>query len=245
VKRGVTEGRLEAGPERVLGSGTRQTLNLPSGVRRQGDLMGEGSVTDIEVKQAWDALKKTGAYIKGHFERAPGGPHYGDYFQIPVAMQYTRNARLLSAVMGRVMRLSGMLHGIDATKRTTVLAPVDAGVPVAFWAGEQLDVDRIIWAVQANAKWRLRPFINLDKADQVIIVDDLIHTGKTLGGVVEFVKGTGASILGIAVIVDRRDDPKKEFKSLRVHSALQLPAVTYDAKKCEPCKKGEKLVKLG
>ena len=207
--------------------------------------MSDVSVTDGEIKQAWDALKKTGAYLKGHFERAPGGPHYGDYFQIPIAMQYTRNARLLSAVMGRVMRLSGMFHGIDRSRRTTMLAPVDAGVPVAFWAGEQLDVDRIIWSTNTNGKWGLRPFINLDKADQVMIVDDLIHTGKTLGGVVDFVKGTGASVLGISVIVDRRADPKKDFKGLRVHSALQLPAVTFDAKKCPLCKKGEALVKLG
>jgi orotate phosphoribosyltransferase len=201
-------------------------------------------VTDAEVRQAWDALKKSGAYIRGHFERERGGPHYGDYFQIPLAMQFARSARLLTAVLARVMRMSGMLHGIDRSKRLTVLAPVDAGVPVAFWAGEQLEVDRVIWATNENGKWGLRPFMRLDKGDQVIVVDDIIHTGRTLGGVVDFVQSTGASLLGIAVIVDRREDPKGRFKGLRVHSALHLPAATFDARKCELCKKGEKPVAI-
>ncbi|MGQ0535848.1 MAG: phosphoribosyltransferase family protein [Methanobacteriota archaeon] len=200
----------------------------------------------LEDRQAktWEILKTTGAYMEGHFSLPGTGYHYDRFFQVPLAFQHSRFARHLAVMLSRVLRLSGVLNQVAPDRNFTIIAPEDAGIPVAFWMGEQLQADRIIWARKKSDKeFDLRPFIEVGKRDQVLIVDDTLLTGGTLRGVTNLVKKKGGDVIGIALIVDRRDQ-HGAFEGVPVFSLLQAPSKKYDPKKCPHCRKGEKLVEI-
>lgn len=180
---------------------------------------------------------------EGHFLLSQTGLHYEHFFQIPLALQHSKNAKVLCVALGRVLRRSGILHQLDSDKRFTIIAPMDAGVPVAFWTGEHLGADRILWVNRSDDGWRFRPFIDIDKNDQVFIVDDAILTGGTISSVVKFVRSRGASIVAIAALVDRRDE-RESFDGIPVFCVIHESGKKYKPKECPLCKRGIELVKI-
>jgi orotate phosphoribosyltransferase len=208
--------------------------------------MEDPPVSEMETAHAWDAIKRCGAYKRGHFVRASDSRHFEDYFQIPIALQYANIGRLICSVLTRALRTSGCLDRLSSHgSGITVLAPVDAGVPVAFWVGELMGAGRIIWANRdEDGGWKLRSFIELAKGEQVLVVDDILHTGKTISSVVAQVKKMGAEVFAIGVIVDRRDNAPVDFEGIPVYSVLRVPTTNYAPRDCPLCKKGDKPVPL-
>ncbi len=198
---------------------------------------------DDEVDRAWDILNSTGALKKGHFALPKTGLHYEHFFQVPLALQHSRYAKILCVSLGRVLRRSGILHRIESGKRFTLMAPMDAGIPVAFWTGEHLGADRILWVNRTNDGWGFRPFIDIDENDQVILVDDAILTGGTISSVVKFVRSKGSSMVAIATLVDRRDE-RESFDGIPVHCVIHERGKKYKPEKCPLCKKGVELVEI-
>lgn len=205
--------------------------------------MQESFVTEDEIEKTWRILRETGAFLEGHFVIPPASSHYTQFFQIPLAMQHSAYARILCVAIGRVMRRSGILRRLDPERRFTVIAPEDAGISVAFWFGEHLEADRILWVRSTDDGWRLRHFINIDEKDQVILVDDAILTGETVEEVIKFVERKGASVVAVASIVDRRDGENK-IGGVPVFSILTVPSSKYDPAKCPACESGEKLTEI-
>jgi len=205
--------------------------------------MKEELATKEEVSQAWEILRSSGAYLEGHFYLPSTGLHYNDFFQIPLALQYSNNARVLCIALARILRRSGILHSLQKGKRFTLAAPMDAGIPVAFWVGENLDADRILWVSRYGEDWSLRPFIEIDGKDQVLLVDDTILTGGTMGSVVDFVRRKGASIIAIAAIVDRRAR-KGDFNGIPIYSLLSVKSLRYKPKNCPMCKARKKVTEI-
>ncbi len=198
---------------------------------------------DEEVARAWEILESTGALKKGHFLLEKTGLHYEHFFQVPLALQHARYAKVLCVALGRVLRRSGILHRLDEGTRFTMIAPMDAGIPVAFWAGEHLGADRILWVNRTNDGWRFRPFIEIDEDDQVFIVDDAILTGGTIASVLRFVREQGSSVVAIATLVDRRDE-RESFDGIPVHCVIHERGKKYDPKDCPLCKEGADLVTI-
>ena len=54
-------------------------------------------------EQVTDLLRETGALREGHFE-FPNGQHSSHYFQMPLAMRYHGNARVLNVALSRLLR---------------------------------------------------------------------------------------------------------------------------------------------
>lgn len=205
--------------------------------------MGYPYATEEEIQRARDVLVSAGALKEGHFLLPRTGLHYEQFFQIPLALQHSRDAKILCVALGRVLRRSGILHRLDRNRRFTMIAPMDAGIPVAFWTGEHLGADRILWVNRTNDGWRFRPFIDIDKDDQVIVVDDAILTGGTISSVVDFIKSRGSSIVAIATIVDRRDSVDT-FDGIPVYCLIHEKGKKYKPEECPICKKGVELVKI-
>lgn len=196
-----------------------------------------------EAARAWDLLESTGALRTGHFLLRRTGLHYEHFFQMPLALQYSAAAKILCVSLGRVLRRSGILHSLDAEKRFTIVAPMDAGIPVAYWTGEHLDADRIVWVNRAEEEWHFRPFIDIDAQDQVIVVDDAILTGGTISSVVEFVRAQESSLVAIATLVDRRDQ-RDALDGLPVHCVIHERGQKYEPDHCPLCKENVTLVEV-
>ncbi len=199
--------------------------------------------TEGEVKRAWDILRSTGALKEGHFRIPRTKLHYERFFQVPLALQNSRDAKILCVSLGRVLRRSGILYRLKKDKRFTVIAPMDAGIPVAFWMGEHLDADRILWANRIESGWGFRPFIEIDEDDQVILVDDAILTGETLASVADYIRSKGSSVVAIATIVDRREQ-RDDFDGSPSYCLIHEKGGRHQPKTCPLCEEGVELVEL-
>lgn len=199
--------------------------------------------TEQEKERTWDILRSTGALKEGHFLLARTGLHYEHFFQVALALQHSHFAKILCVALGRVLRRAGVLYQLDANRRFTIVAPMDAGVPVAFWMGEHLNADRILWVNRVDDGWAFRPFIEIDEEDQAIIVDDAILTGGTMASVAEFVEGHGSSIVCTAAIVDRRDR-RAPMAGNPGYTIVHERGQKYEPAECPLCEKGLDLVEI-
>lgn len=205
--------------------------------------MPTGYATEEEERRAWGILRSTGALKEGHFLLERTGLHYEHFFQVPLALQNSRDAKILCVALGRVLRRADVLYRLDRRKRFTMIAPMDAGIPVAFWTGEHLGADRILWATKADGKWAFRPFIEIDEDDQVILVDDAILTGGTLNSVATFIESRGSSIVCVATLVDRRDEPEA-IAGKPCYNVIHERGKKHQPSECPLCEKGTDLVKI-
>ena len=85
------------------------------------------------------------------------------------------------------------------------LAPAIGGIVVGFEVGRQLSTETIS-AERFNDKLILRRDFSIPKYKKVLIVEDVITTGKSAIECLEIVKDSGANLLGYACIIDRSDD---------------------------------------
>ncbi|HYL97853.1 MAG TPA: phosphoribosyltransferase, partial [Blastocatellia bacterium] len=79
----------------------------------------------------------------GHVE-FPNGIHSTQYFQMPLAMRYHGNARVLNVALSRLLRMEPEV--LSALPDCAVVGPAAGGIPVAFGVREALDADQIFWA---------------------------------------------------------------------------------------------------
>ena len=86
-------------------------------------------------KDVIDILTRTGALREGHFE-LPTGRHTGHYLQMPLAMRYYQEAKMLSVALSRRLR-----SDVEISKhlpRVSIVCPATAGLPIAYGVGEVL-----------------------------------------------------------------------------------------------------------
>src|SRR5262245_56791317 len=100
-----------------------------------------------------ELLKKTGALREGHFE-FPTGLHSTHYFQMPLAMRYHDNARVLNVALSRLLRREPEV--LAALPNCAIVAPATGGIPVAFGIREALKADQIYWAHKVWGRFLFR-----------------------------------------------------------------------------------------
>jgi len=199
--------------------------------------------TSEETEQAWQILTSTGAYREGHFEFDKTGFHYDKFFQLPLAYQYSRNARILSVTLSRMIRRSGILARLQKGKTFTIVTPSDVGIPIAFWAGEVLNADRILWMPKFEGERTFHQFVELSEQDQVMIVTDIMFSGEQVKHAYNKIKSTGASIELITSIVDRRK-ADSNYDEVMVMPLLKVSSEHYSPDKCPMCEAGTDLTKV-
>ena len=205
--------------------------------------MDENRATTEETEQAWQILSGTGAYREGHFDFDKTGFHYDKFFQLPLAYQYSRNARILSVTLSRIIRRSGVLARFQKGKTFTIVTPSDVGIPIAFWAGEVLDADRILWMPKFEGERTFHQFVELSDQDQVMIVTDIMFSGEHVKNAYEKIISTGASVKLISSIVDRRKEVH-DYDGVMVMPLLRVSSERYSPDECPMCKKGIELTKV-
>ncbi len=196
-----------------------------------------------EIEQAWQILTDTGAYREGHFEFDKTGFHYDKFFQLPLAYQYSKNARILSVTLSRMMRRSGVLSRLQEGKTFTIVTPSDVGIPIAFWAGEVLGADRILWMPKFEGERTFHQFVELSEQDQVMIVTDIMFSGDQVKNAYTKIKSTGASVELITSIVDRRKEVS-DYDGVIVMPLLRVHSERYSPDLCPMCKEGIELTKV-
>ncbi len=182
-------------------------------------------------------LRETGALRDGHFEY-PSGLHSNEYLQVPLAMRYYQHARTLSVGLSRLLRANPEIRALIPD--LSIVAPATGGLPVAYGVGEALQAEQIYWAErQPDGRMQFRQFMEDHHGERVILVDDILRSGKMLQEMLRLFEGQGAKVMGLGVVVSQPSADTVDFGPLPIYSLARLQLTYYnDAASCELCKQG-------
>jgi orotate phosphoribosyltransferase len=189
-------------------------------------------------------LRQTGALREGHFEY-PNGSHSNEYLQVPLAMQHYQHARTLSVGLSRLLRANSEIRPI--IPHLSIVAPATGGLPVAFGICEALQANKVYWAEreERGKAYRFRPFIQPQPGEQIMLVDDILHSGANLAELRKTLEDCGAKVIGLAVIVHQPTPQTLDFGDLPFYALARLQARYYaDQASCAMCVNSQPLTKV-
>jgi len=180
-----------------------------------------------------EALFRTAGVLReGHFLLTSGlhSPVYWEKFRILQYPQYT-----------------GVLCGMIADRfrgeaPSVVVGPTTGGIILAFETARQLGVRGIFAEKDGNVRVLRRDFA-IAPGEKVLVVDDVLTTGKSVQETLDAVRAVGGNVIGVGVLVDRSESLPSFGTEL--YSCLRSPAVAYPADACPLCAAGVALKKPG
>ena len=179
-----------------------------------------------------EIFSKSKAYLSGHFLLS-SGLHSPNYFQCAQVLQYPQYASLLCSDLGRRFVNSK----IDA-----VVSPAMGGVIVGHEVGRELK-KRAIFTERENNIMTFRRGFTVEKGETVLVVEDVLTTGKSIKEVLAVLSEYDCTVAGIGVIVDRSGG-KVQF-NYPLESLMQMEVITHQPDSCPLCKQNIPLVKPG
>ena len=189
-------------------------------------------------------FRETGAIRDGHFEY-PSGMHSNEYLQVPLALRYYQHQRMLSVALGRKLREHPEIRAV--LQEVSIVTPATAGLPVAYGVCESVRAKQVYWAEREHddEPMRFRQFLTPEPGEQVILVDDILRSGKKLSEMKQVLEAAGASVIALAVLIFQPIPDLRDFGSLPFYYLAKLEASYYaDAAHCELCKRGEPVVRV-
>jgi orotate phosphoribosyltransferase len=189
-------------------------------------------------------LRQTGALRVGHFEY-PNGMHADEYLQVALAFRYFEVAKMLSVGLSRRLRADAEIRAM--IKELSIVCPNTGGLPVAFGVCEALRAPQVYWAEQEaeSSPMRFRQFIDPVVGEKVLLVDDILRSGRRLTELRQLVESRGAKIVGLAVAVYQPNPTIASFGDLPLFHLAKMDAVYYrDSASCDLCRRGIPLEKV-
>jgi orotate phosphoribosyltransferase len=189
-------------------------------------------------------LRDTGALRDGHFEY-PSGMHSNEYLQVPLAMRYYQHARTLSVGLSRLLRANPEIRAIIPD--LSIVAPATGGLPVAYGVCEALRAKQVYWAEREDETkpMRFRQYLEQHPGEQVVLVDDILRSGRKLAEMKTLLESRGATVVGLAVVIYQPTPDTKNFGALPLYYLAKLDARYYaDTAHCDLCRRGAKVEKV-
>ena len=170
----------------------------------------------LSLEESLKILKETKALIEGHFILS-SGLHSSKYVQC---------AQLMSKPIQAVKICESLASKIKTEVKDfdMILSPAMGGVIVGYELGKILN-KQTIFSERVNGKFKLRRDFQIKKNKKVLIIEDVITTGKSSLECSKLVIENNAQIVGYACIIDRSNG-KSEIKE-KIISQIQLNIPTY------------------
>jgi orotate phosphoribosyltransferase len=127
------------------------------------------------------------------------------------------------------------------------VAPKTGGLPVAYGVCEALRANQVYWTEEepTSSRMRFKRFVEPAPGEKVLLVDDVLRSGRRLTKLRELMESKGAEIVGVAVAVYQPNPSVADFGNLPFFYLAKLDALYYkDASTCELCKRGVPVEKI-
>ena len=170
-------------------------------------------------------LKRTEALLEGHFLLS-SGLHSDRYFQCARLLQHPRHAARVGRALADLCRPLGA---------QLVVSPALGGVIIGHEVGRALGV-RAIFTEREQGVMRLRRGFAIGEGEQVLVVEDVVTTGKSTLEAAAAVAAAGGRVVGLASIVDRSGGVAFPYP---FRSLLRLAVATYPPGDCPLCRAGK------
>ena len=148
----------------------------------------------LSYEESLKILKETNALLEGHFILS-SGLHSKQYIQCAKLLSHPKKAEAICSSLCEKIRRK--FNKIDI-----VLSPAIGGVVVGYEIGRQLKVETI-FAERVDGKLTLRRDFKIKQNSNVLIVEDVITTGKSALECSNIVGISKANLVGYACIIDR------------------------------------------
>tara|TARA_A100001234_G_scaffold187284_1_gene171843 strand:- start:2105 stop:2692 length:588 start_codon:yes stop_codon:yes gene_type:complete len=175
----------------------------------------------LSHKKSLDILKKTNALLEGHFILS-SGLHSSKYIQCAKLLSYPHKAELICKSLAKKIKK-------NFKKFDLILAPAMGGIIIGYEIGKLLKKETI-FCERINGKFKLRRGFSINKNSKVLIIEDVITTGKSSMECVRLIKKSNAKLVGFASIIDRSTKKTLRIKT-KVISHLKIDVPVYKPNK--------------
>jgi len=124
-----------------------------------------------------------------------------------------------------------------------VAGPTTGGIILSHEVARQLGVRGIFAEKEGADRRAFKRGFGISPGERVLIVDDVLTTGKSIREVLDLVAEQGGDIIGIGVLVDR-SEMKHDF-GVPLFCCLRSITPTYKPQECPLCAAGIPLTKPG
>ena len=178
----------------------------------------------LSSKDSLKILKKTDALLDGHFVLS-SGLHSSKYIQCAKLLSYPHLAKNICLSLSK--KIQKNYKNFDL-----ILSPAIGGIIIGYEIGKLLKKETI-FCERVNGKFTLRRGFNIKKGARVLIIEDVITTGKSSLECVKLIKKSKAKLIGFASIIDRSTKQSLKIKT-GITSHLKIDVPTFKANKLPP-----------
>ena len=195
----------------------------------------------LYLKNSLAVLKKTNALIEGHFVLS-SGLHSNKYIQCAKLLSLPHLSKNICISLSK--KIKKKFKNIDL-----ILSPAIGGIVIGYEIGRILKKETI-FCERVNGKFKLRRGFNIKKNSKVLIIEDVITTGKSSIESSKLVKKAKGKLLGYACLIDRSQKKTLKIRNKNIVSQIKLNVPTYkknnlpkDLKKMPITKPGSRFIK--
>jgi len=175
----------------------------------------------LSHKKSLNILKKTNALLDGHFVLS-SGLHSSKYIQCAKLLSYPHLAK--NICLSLTNKIKKNYKKIDL-----ILSPAMGGIIIGYEIGKLLKKETI-FCERVKGSFKLRRDFNIKKKSRVLIVEDVITTGKSSLECAKLIKKAGAKLLGFSCIIDRSNKKTLKIKQ-KIISHMKIDVPTFKINK--------------
>ncbi|CCF78262.1 orotate phosphoribosyltransferase [Wolbachia endosymbiont of Onchocerca ochengi] len=161
-------------------------------------------------------LEKAGAILHGHFVLS-SGLHSSIYIQCAKIFENPSKAMKICALLTHKIKKE-LNSSIDL-----ILSPAIGGILVGYEIGKQLRI-KTMFCERVNSKFELRRGFEIKQGEKLLLVEDVITTGKSSLEAAECAEDMGGKVVAGASIIKRNSETQLPFP---VISLLELNIKNY------------------
>ena len=175
----------------------------------------------LSPKKSLDILRKTNALLEGHFILS-SGLHSSKYIQCAKLLSYPHLADKICKSLAKKIKQKVKNFNL-------ILTPAIGGIIIGYEIGKILKKETI-FCERVKGKFALRRGFKIKKNSKVLIIEDVITTGKSSMECVRLIKKNKAKLIGFATIIDRSSKKNLKIKK-KIISHLKINVPTYKKNK--------------
>ena len=150
----------------------------------------------MSENQVLDVYKSIGALLEGHFILS-SGLHSRMYLQSALIFSNTNIAESLCKSLAVKVNNIINIKDIDI-----IVSPAMGGVIVGYELSRHL-VKKNIFAERKDGKFTIRRGFQINKGQKVLVVEDIVTTGKSSLECFDCIRELGGDIIGEAALINR------------------------------------------
>lgn len=180
-------------------------------------------------------LTDCGAHQRGHFLLS-SGLHSGDYLQCALYLAQPQRAARAGELISDAIAKAGLAPEM-------IVAPAMGGLIIGHETARAMGIP-FVFTERAEGEMVLRRGFGLERGQPVVVVEDVVTTGRSTREVISILKGLGAEVTGVASIVNRSGQAQP-FAPLPSRALLEVDFPTWAAEACPLCRDGVPIAKPG